>query len=210
MICMLTLGFTFKINLTNDGKYPTLATRSTVIIYRYSDRKHDNTLLSIYSTNPSCSSWSVNTVWATILPGFVFLSFSCQKSRENTYSADKWKSKSGQWTTVWRFTESGLGIRSSSLDSPPPRAGFEQVQIARFRWTWVSVWWREVRRPPAPLSAIKVVVKLYHACYYIAIRWTRFAGSLEDCVSQSCRIVSSDQIFRAVRGYLMEPGRNLL
>ena len=29
-----------------------------------------------------------------------------------------------------RFTESGLGIRSSSLDSPPPRAGFEQVQIA--------------------------------------------------------------------------------
>lgn len=49
---MLTLGSTFEINLTNDRKYPTLATRSTVIIYRYSDRKHDNTLIiSIYTNN---------------------------------------------------------------------------------------------------------------------------------------------------------------
>lgn len=164
-------------------------------------------------------SWSTNTVWVTILPAVILLSFSCQKPRGALIPSanEKANRDSGR---PRRFAESGLGIRSSSLDSPPPRAGFEQVQIARFRWARVSVWWREERRSPARLSALRRRKVISRVLLYrnkmnafcrigwglrIAIRTGdhRYVIYLYDA-SHTCRIVLFDRFFVPFEEYLMD------
>lgn len=156
-----------------------------MIIYRYSDRKHNNTYfiytISIHSTKPSCLLVEVQIRFEPPSSLLSSSSLSRAKSLERTL-IPQMKKQSGQWTPAWSFTESGLGIRSSSLDSPPPPSRFRAGTNNTFKNLGIRLMMEGVSST-APLSAIKVVVKLYHACYYIAIRGMRFVGSLEDSVS---------------------------
>lgn len=138
--------------------YSTLVmNRSTVI--KSIDTSTENTIICSLTISiqykmflSALDSWSTNTVWASILLVFILLSFSCQKPR-GALIPYKWKSKSGQWTTAaFRGIRSRNSIEFTRLAASPSR--FRAGANSAFKMS-SGIWWREERRSPARLSALR-------------------------------------------------------